>query len=234
MGHKDGVCLLTGCEFQSTHPVWDGTGSRCRRVVVDRHFNPPIPCGMGQTENKSLYRQDMISIHPSRVGWDYKIHLPVFVAQISIHPSRVGWDVGSVASMPGIAHFNPPIPCGMGLFLLSIKLDYLPNFNPPIPCGMGREVNFVPGVVLAFQSTHPVWDGTALTRSGLQRWRFQSTHPVWDGTKSRLLRGKHDADFNPPIPCGMGRATIRFVAGAFLFQSTHPVWDGTSIRCWAC
>ena len=33
--------------FQSTHPVWDGTGVRRRRRPDLRNFNPPIPCGMG-------------------------------------------------------------------------------------------------------------------------------------------------------------------------------------------
>ena len=55
--------------FQSTHPVWDGTA---RRYFGDS--------------------TDWISIHPSRVGWDYILD----------------------PDMDMIEHFNPPIPCGMG------------------------------------------------------------------------------------------------------------------------
>ena len=57
-------------EFQSTHPVWDGT----------------LP---------GLYRlpQGNISIHPSRVGWDIvDVLCGIRKRGISIHPSRVGWD----------------------------------------------------------------------------------------------------------------------------------------------
>ena len=125
---------------------------------------------------------------------------------ISIHPSRVGWDQQLGARQCGFADFNPPIPCGMG------------------PRGLHAG----------------------------GRWRrFQSTHPVWDGTRSWRRRFRLTRNFNPPIPCGMGPLRGAYVALRRIsihpsrvgwdirdmigktdtgqFQSTHPVWDGTSV-----
>ena len=102
-----------------------------------------------------------------------------------------------------------------------------PNFNPPIPCGMGRifhvlcvcecDISIHPSRVgwdsfdvranldsFAFQSTHPVWDGTIFVVDVLGAVRI-SIHPSrvgWDGAV--IQRAAQLADFNPPIPCGMG------------------------------
>ena len=93
MGPTLGSAMQAMCEFQSTHPVWDGT----RAPALAAHYFP-------------------ISIHPSRVGWDngnaevapddkeFQSTHPVWDGtdalaesfewvKISIHPSRVGWDV---------------------------------------------------------------------------------------------------------------------------------------------
>ena len=280
--------------FQSTHPVWDGTyppyiglntldiSIHPSRVGWDRgqgtttpefiHFNPPIPCGMGQfflarlfclvrnfnppipcgmglpfppmlipmflfqsthpvwdgTRQRGLLSANNgISIHPSRVGWDFlgdekqadamifqsthpvwdATRLPEHIHPellISLLPSRVGWDIARQRFRLVLEHFNPPIPCGMGLQQTS----------------HGREAG-------VFQSTHPVWDGTypapftliymkisihpsrvGWDQSSSPRCRdiqgFQSTHPVWDGTVRIAVIDQGQDDFNPPIPCGMG------------------------------
>ena len=81
-----------------------------------------------------------ISIHPPRVGWDQwnsyagrewkrfqSTHpvwggtcCPVYYRhshhQISIHPPRVGWDFGPTVESGLDEHFNPPTPCGVGLW----------------------------------------------------------------------------------------------------------------------
>ena len=106
-------------QFQSTHPVWDGTLRRRIRLNLYRHFNPPIPCGMGRVPHFAV----------------------TYSQQISIHPSRVGWDLMSSRRPSSVLYFNPPIPYGMGL------------------SKHGQEVRLSP-----FQSTHPVWDGTAALR----------------------------------------------------------------------
>ena len=191
--------------FQSTHPVWDGTLAALCFDPHNAHFNPPIPCGMGPRTPSAAASWRVISIHPSRVGWDpparrareegdhfnppipcgmghvgFAIFAPLDLFQsthpvwdgtgsgvsefrasdISIHPSRVGWDdkcPGSGATAPD---FNPPIPCGMGLDSRAPLMTRF-DFNPPIPCGMGPNLQLVTRHHMQFQSTHPVWDGTA-------------------------------------------------------------------------
>ena len=100
--------------FQSTHPMWGGTGSRIRRIGRSANFNPPTPCGVGQdalrrplpcyafqsthpmwggTPTPPLYLSSFsISIHPPHVGWDITFQLPSPLSIISIHPPHVGWD----------------------------------------------------------------------------------------------------------------------------------------------
>ena len=202
---------LWGClqrQFQSTHPVWDGTA-------------PGL----------MLKAAGFISIHPSRVGWDINAHWisRITVAFQSTHPvwdgtftvplekewtvfqsthpvwdgtcactsSRIGtifqsthpvWD-GTARMMritSVIAYFNPPIPCGMGLLVPTCWHDTRIDFNPPIPCGMGLVRIRLLITANLFQSTHPVWDGTLMLHASCHCLKY----------------------FNPPIPCGMGRRTL--------------------------
>ena len=141
----DGTSRLTTTpptlSFQSTHPVWDGTGWRATTRRGEAHFNPPIPCGMGlTTERCKRWMNSFQSTHPV---WDGTIVVYYNHSKrlISIHPSRVGWD---------------------------------------------RHIQFSLVNDLAFQSTHPVWDGT-------HRARLTSASSI---------------NFNPPIPCGMGLALV--------------------------
>ena len=125
-------------------------------------------------------------------------------------------------------------------------------FNPPIPCGMGRRAaraNFGRDL---FQSTHPVWDGTRPASFAAARgcisihpsrvgWDtlsqsvrrctliFQSTHPVWDGTYHMASRVASRGDFNPPIPCGMGRR-VADGGASDLTISIHPSRVGWDLR----
>ena len=144
----------------SIHPSrvgWDFTHSLAPPFVF--YFNPPIPCGMGpipvlQFGAKSVFQSthpvwdgttkhcwiggmSLISIHPSRVGWDVEMGDSPEPEPISIHPSRVGWDGYNSRLIIRSCDFNPPIPCGMGLYTLSIAQIRRKYFNPPIPCGMG-------------------------------------------------------------------------------------------------
>ena len=80
-----------------------------------------------------------------------------------------------------------------------------------------------------FQSTHPVWDATALRSVHVDSSpQFQSTHPVWDATIKQGDVIEVTRDFNPRIPYGMrlGRCSVKG-SKIFIFQSTHPVWDAT-------
>ena len=79
-----------------------------------------------------------------------------------------------------------------------------------------------------FQSAHPVWERTFLANLTLYS-REISIHPSrvgWD--QPDLFRSLRCQNFNPPIPCGMGRRLCDFLRCRSRFQSTHPVWDGTS------
>ena len=123
--------------FQSTHPVWDGTKKLS---------------GTGATV--------AISIHPSRVGWDADVwdFARRYGKFQSTHPV---WDGTRRQGdrMHARQHFNPPIPCGMGLPSCPCT-SAVDHFNPPIPCGMGRIYIVKSLAGFLFQSTHPVWDGT--------------------------------------------------------------------------
>ena len=145
------------------------------------NFNPPIPCGMGQGGRTMPTSQELISIHPSRVGWDQKKSCSLDSNEISIHPSRVGWDDIVLKNRRSALDFNPPIPCGMG-HAQPGRASADQNFNPPIPCGMGRRHTSATSRRTKFQSTHPVWDGTRCERmTGAER-RI-SIHPSrvgWD------------------------------------------------------
>ena len=152
-----------------------------------------------------------ISIHPSRVGWDYitpvslsaniyfnppipcgmghcpRCHL-LAVGTISIHPSRVGWDLSARNMLKKFFYFNPPIPCGMGLRDDGRSWGRRCDFNPPIPCGMGREEYGTRDDGTPIISIHPSRVGWDVCEADLDnpKQRFQSTHPVWDGTAKNI------------------------------------------------
>ena len=77
--------------FQSTHPVWDGTFDSIVKVAVEEDFNPPIPCGMGPNVVSAVLTPALISIHPSRVGWD-SIADNVEVAPDEFQSTHPVWD----------------------------------------------------------------------------------------------------------------------------------------------
>ena len=102
----------------------------------------------------------------------------------------------------------------------------------------------------AFQSTLPVWGGTAkVSKAWDFDTEFQSTLPVWGGTSCfvyllyQLIISIHPPrvgrdrpsgrrwarllDFNPPSPCGEGPEQCQRCQGPSRFQSTLPVWGGT-------
>ena len=171
--------------FQSTHPVWDGTEHNSSVGIGIGDFNPPIPCGMGLSTFSGARMHGIISIHPSRVGWDsatYMASFSLFTFQ-STHPV---WDgtctAASMSAQP--ANFNPPIPCGMGLSI---------NGNAEV----------APDI-----SIHP-------SRVG------------WDSTRTQ--RQTAIRDFNPPIPCGMG-LWFSWLVTLLTLISIHPSRVGWDVR----
>ena len=216
--------------FQSTHPVWDGTFEQMFYSVPSRHFNPPIPCGMGPIIC-GLVALAVDFNPPIPCGMGRQLgELSCCYRRISIHPSRVGWDGATsvVRASPLIFQSTHPVWDGTSLFpqnpqrtTISIHPSRVGwdqrgrgaqkndrNFNPPIPCGMGPYLSNKPQDEEAI-SIHPSrvgWDiKSAGNFFGLRL--FQSTHPVWDGTRWRLSVSVSEQYFNPPIPCGMGLKT---------------------------
>ena len=117
--------------FQSTHPVWGGTGSISSKVTFSPisihpprvgwdivrfssgirlfNFNPPTPCGVGPVVFfTSRIAPSFQSTHPVWGGTDELGHL--FCAHcISIHPPRVGWDGVTVRlSRADFISIHPP------------------------------------------------------------------------------------------------------------------------------
>ena len=141
-------------------PIPCGMGpARWRRGQRERHFNPPIPCGMGHEIHSAKIDSLMISIHPSRVGWDISPIAAGARRCISIHPSRVGWDYEAWFEDKDAEIFQSTHPVWDGTVdptkaFLIIYISIHPSrvgwdhpsgrrtwrdcdFNPPIPCGMG-------------------------------------------------------------------------------------------------
>ena len=151
-----------------------------------------------------------ISIHPSRVGWDFWEHAADDRKDgfQSTHPVWDGTRPVS-AGRGALWYFNPPIPCGMGRVVpdRSIRVG---DFNPPIPCGMGPwricRVHRGKGYF-----NPPIPCGMGLSaRMETESFVLISIHPSrvgWD--RRELVVEFPRTNFNPPIPCGMG-PVLRF------------------------
>ena len=103
------------CPFQSTLPMRGGTSF----VVV-------------------VFELVAISIHPPHAGRDPNMPRCKQTGNISIHPPHAGRDLKHIVSKLDKLNFNPPSPCGEGLFLTSSSFVFV-DFNPPSPCGEGQH-----------------------------------------------------------------------------------------------
>ena len=92
---------------------------------------------------------------------------------------------------------------------------------------MGPDVRSWRRSTSAFQSTHPVWDGTAGNTLSITQTRFQSTHPVWDGTRLSYFPRRSASISIHPSRVGWDNGNAEVAPDDQPFQSTHPVWDGT-------
>ena len=257
--------------FQSTHPVWGGTAPTGSGAILTAFQSThPVWGGTCLTRIKQLTGLFQ-STHPVWGGTLFSAHFDTSCV-ISIHPPRVGWDRADVPFIGGKYDFNPPTPCGVGRARSrqNFAFDY---FNPPTPCGVGLGFLSAVSSPERFQSTHPVWGGTALLSALGLSDQFQSTHPVWGGTLRKLDTDdtvdisihpprvgwdcstcpqrrfssyfnpptpcgvgraassccRKQSHFNPPTPCGVGRRCSTSRRSSTGFQSTHPVWGGTAI-----
>ena len=109
--------------------------------------------------------------HASKLNW-----------VISIHPSRVGWDRRQEVAALCQRNFNPPIPCGMGLRCCDDG-SKAKIFQSTHPVWDGTRLISIPSALTQI-SIHPSrvgWDDYVANVTKLAT-EFQSTHPVWDGT----------------------------------------------------
>ena len=147
------------------------------------------------------------------------------------HPLSPGWQG------PG-RYFNPPSPCGEGQQVQRMD-SATRKFQSTLPVWGGTVVLYDCLLILKI-SIHPPRvgrDGSA-SRCAFRKSSFQSTLPVWGGTTvSKAKRaannisihpprvgrdtplpafGPESAYFNPPSPCGEGRAlalsTVPFIS----------------------
>ena len=117
----------------------------------------------------------------------------VFEQEISIHPPRAGRDNRILKALAYINDFNPPSPCGEGLFLLA-GLSRSSDFNPPSPCGEGPDQ--VPCTPLILRiSIHPPRAGRdSIGRSSLH-FSPISIHPPRAGRDAATICRRED----PPL-----------------------------------
>ena len=130
-------------------------------------------------------------------------------ALISIHPPRVGRDAWGAVQVPEPVNFNPPSPCGEGL---------LPG--PCVDCH--AEI-----------SIHPPRVGRDFCTSWIASIivAFQSTLPVWGGTRGKWIVVQLIQHFNPPSPCGEGPGE-RGLGLLYQVISIHPPRVGRDTCCW--
>ena len=149
---------------------------------INVDFNPRTPGGVRHWILTTYTITLSISIHAPRVGCDLIGGLKMGGSPISIHAPRVGCDTASALQYAWL--------------IISIHA-------PRVGCdGIGSVLVVC---VEKFQSTHPGWGATAITRPQQAGIVFQSTHPGW-GVTGRIAR---------------------LSAGNQKFQSTHPGWGAT-------
>ena len=130
--------------------------------VGGKYFNPPSPCGEGQTADKRSVKITLISIHPLhaerdpdlRGGITYRLAFQSTLSMrrgtslgfndlnttsISIHPLLAERDPREPCGIHPPTDFNPPSPCGEGPYDELASYMGVTHFNPPSPCGEGRR-----------------------------------------------------------------------------------------------
>ena len=80
---------------------------------------------------------------------------------VSIHPPRVGRDRACTSGRLRSLGFNPPSPCGEGQKELRMIAQALSVSIHPPRVGRDTEKKSISLTISMFQSTLPVWGGTA-------------------------------------------------------------------------
>ena len=154
-----GYILQVSIIFQSTHPVWGGTAGSVGRWGYPGYFNPPTPCGVGPSP-------------APRTPWTIYFNppTPCGVGRVDLRSTR------------GRGYFNPPTPCGVGPFdVIEMGELFAISIHPP---RVGWDQKKKRRKARRKISIHPPrvgWDPPP-PRPPTKTALFQSTHPVWGGT----------------------------------------------------
>ncbi len=157
--------------------------------------------------------------------------------QLKFQSTHPVWGETAFARMQLSAHtnFNPLTPCGVRPFRPLLVVVDVADFNPLTPCGVRPCTLPALPALSPFQSTHPVWGETSATADiyVINRISIHPSRVGWDQITRR--QSSPLADFNPPIPCGMGLDATG-VTLARVDISIHPSrvgWDGLfcATRC---
>ena len=122
-----------------------------------------------------------ISIHPPLAGRDDRLLELSLARYISIHPPLAGRDTDIPIMQTSSIDFNPPAPCGAGLFLASQTFD-IDKFQSTRPLRGGTIYTICYNVKEVFQSTRPLRGGTMIVDKNPAIIEFQSTRPLRGGT----------------------------------------------------
>ena len=173
-------------------------------------FQSTHPVGGGTETVRPAERQDHISIHPPRGGWDCRAEPGCSTGQNFNPPTPWGVGPSRIPAATSTSYFNPPTPWGVGLLRYSSISNQAKfqsthpvgggttgrcrsssghtNFNPPTPWGVGHGQTGRWSPTTSFQSTHPVGGGTAPVDPGKGIVPI-SIHPPrggWDPAVCRL------------------------------------------------
>ena len=209
--------------FQSTRPMRGGTFFTAEQywLIIFQSTRPM----RGGTADDGCHPADTgISIHPPHAGRDPGSHLILLRRSISIHPPHAGRDrCDWFADCLRVISIHPP-HAGRDPWL-HVRAGHHPDFNPPAPCGAGLFAANSQSFGNIFQSTRPMRGGTDYLRRSRRRGGI-SIHPPHAG---RDVKGQPVMHLHPPISIHPPHAGRDNVSINQIHQSTisiHPPHAG--------
>ena len=140
----DNNCLsagFTGNDFNPPIPCGMGPFDAIKTPAKHKISIHPSRVGWDSKDNQVKIANICISIHPSRVGWDI-LYIQPTIDDAKFQSTHPVWDgtlpffqilIGSV--------FQSTHPVWDGTSLSRFCNTQTTYFNPPIPCGMGLWIN---------------------------------------------------------------------------------------------
>ena len=130
----------------------------------------------------------MISIHPPHAGRDFHWHQQGLCLRISIHPPHAGRDAFfCIRLRPYDISIHPP-HAGRDYGTHTVP-EKCTDFNPPSPCGEGLYVDPERIALSQFQSTLPMRGGTAqVHKIYLETYAHITKQAIYTGTYSEAFK----------------------------------------------